>query len=284
VNSTFVADVLRELAPLGSPLGPAAAAAMAGYMVRFEHLDDVRSKEDLRKKVRELQGLLGVEQDGWVGEETLYAAQNAKRCGLRTVAKLGGQANRFRPGLVVNLYFAGYIDGGFSRETQEAETLQAFGSWETVSGVRFNLTRDSNRAHIVIDASSDPREEFGVIGQVLAWCEMPWNTDFTGRLRMKFDRKENWTPKFYRGTCSHEGGHGIGIDHTTLKAPQQLMFAYFQDAIVTPQNPYDISEASRRYPGPVAPPQPVPPGPVPLPADLVTITCRRPVTVNGVQV
>jgi hypothetical protein len=279
LTPSTIVDALREIAPLGKALGPAAAEAMASYLVRFEHVDDLRGLDDLRSRIRELQGLLGVEQDGWAGEETLYAASTAKRCGLRTIAKLGGQRNRFQPGLVIQLYFAGYIDGGFPRETQEAETLTAFGSWETpVSGVKFNLTRDSNRAHIIIDASSDPREEFGTVGQVLAWCEMPYNTAFTGRLRMKFDRKENWTPLFYRGTCAHEGGHGIGLDHTTMKL--QLLFAYFQDQIVSPQEPYDVGEAKARYPGGGSPV----PVPVPVPSDVVTITCRRPVTVSGIQV
>jgi hypothetical protein len=140
------------------------------------------------------------------------------------------------------------------------------------------LTRDANRAHLILDASNDPREEFGTIGQVLAWCEMPYNTDFTGRLRLKFDRAERWTPSFYRGTCAHEGGHGIGLDHTTTK--MQLLFAYFQDVITTPQAIYDIPEARARYPGGGT--TPVPPGPQPAPAPgLVTIQCARPVTVNG---
>lgn len=284
MNIPEISEVIKRLAPPGARLGDVVAWEMAKYMQQYGHLDGITSIEDVRRQVTQMQDLLGVTTDGYIGDETYLAASQAKRCGLRTVARLGGQRNRFRPGLVVNLYFAGYIDGGFTREVQEAETLNAAGSWEVVSGIRFNLTRDANRAHLIIDASNDPREEFGTIGQVLAWCEMPYNTDFTGRLRMKFDRAERWTPSFYRGTFAHEVGHGMGLDHTTTK--MQLLFAYFQDIITTPQTIYDIPESRARYPGSGTGggTVPVPPGPQPpvTPSPLlVTIQCTRPVTVNG---
>lgn len=279
LTTLFVAENIKWLAPPAHRPGDVVAREMAEYLERYEHLDGLTSIEDLRTRVAQLQGLLGVTQDGWIGDETYAAAHLARRCGLRTVAKLGGQRNRFRPGMVINVYFAGYIDGGFARESQEHETLIAFGSWEGCSGARFNLTRDSNKAQLILDASNDPREEFGTIGKVLAWCEMPWNTDYVRPpLRLKFDRAERWTPMFYRGTCAHEGGHGIGIDHTTIK--MQLLFAFFQDVITTPQAIYDIPEAQARYPGAGLPPPNPNPVPIPVPG-LVNITCRGPVTVNG---
>lgn len=276
-----IADNLASFAPAGKALGPAAYQALAKYLEVFGHLDGLAGLDDLRQRIRDLQAMLGCETDGWIGPQTQFAMETRKRCGLRTIARLGGVVAQWErkyatTGKGVFFGFESYIDGSFSRETQIEETLKAFGLWESISALRFCYTKDLSKANIVIGASNRRRDEFGTVGQVLAWCEMMQTSDFIGRLRLMFDKAENWFADFYRGTGAHEIGHGIGIDHTTQAG--QLMYAYSQDGIWNPQQGYDIEQARVRY-GEAAAPQPTPAPP--SSPDLVTIVCGRPVTING---
>ena len=258
-----VADAIQALAPAGGKLDADSAAKMAKYLGVFGYLDGMKLITELPTRIMAAQQVLQVEADGWVGEETYKAARKKPRCGNPDVQRIGGVPDQWlrqkaTSGEGITYHFRRYVNG-LSPERQEQNAVEWLTLWEKVSGVRFHRLR-SDRADIIYDASASRQEEFGTVGNVLAWAYKPNGQQHVGQLLCKFDLAENWTVQLHTDTGFHETGHLMGLDHTQI--PREIMFPSIQEGVHGPGPRFDIPQMQARYgqPANVPVPSPAPTG------------------------
>lgn len=142
----------------------------------------------------------------------------------------------------------------------DASLVWAFNEWAKVCGLKFKRIESTQQANIVIGAARGRRNNFDGASGVLAWCELPGGSNYSGRVQLMFDMDEAWDSQILlRNVACHEIGHGIGLSHNNVKS--QLMNPIYSRSIASPQA-YDISEIQTLYGKPVATnPTPTPPSP-----------------------
>lgn len=159
-----------------------------------------------------------------------------------------------------------YVNG-IDPEVQEEIIANAWQLWEQACNL--SLTRILNSevqdADIVISASANRREEFGTVGNVLAWCELPQGPNHRQQLLCKLDLAERWLVStgqsqgqgvYLLNVLTHEFGHGLGLSHTQIKG--ELMFPIYASQVFAPQKNYDVPEVQKRYGKPKPPTEPIP--------------------------
>lgn len=258
----------RVVLPSDAWLPDDEVAGALRYLRQFGYIGRRPSGPEIVKATRKAQKILGVKQDGILGEVTAKAMDMTPRCGCIDVGHLGGRLNVWaKPDLSYNVI--GYVRQ-ISKQRQEELLVHAWEEWEAVCGIR--LTRsNSDNADILIDVSASRREEFGQAGNVLAWAQIPPYRN-TRQLIMKFDLAENWHDDFFKVVAEHEFGHLLGISHTTIDG--ELMFPTYNPRVIKPQPRYDIPESVKRYP--VTPDTPT----KPLPGGSVSVSGR--IMIDGV--
>lgn len=222
-------------------------------------------------ELQRAQSILGVHPSGEYDDLTEKAIVTTPRCGhfdgaSRKEASGINQWLKSKAQKGLSYHIKNYIPG-LHPDDQEKEIAEGFSSWERISKlVIFRGVEDS--ADIIIDCSSSRREEFGTVGNVLAWAYLPQGPSSTSQLLMKFDLAEKWmigtsagggrtNGIFLRNVAAHEIGHLLGLDHTDNK--NQLMQPIYNQDIWTPQKGYDTDQAQIRYDKPDVSVQPFPP-------------------------
>ncbi len=259
-----VAGAIQTMAPKGEGLDAPSALTAARWLDIFGYLEGMQHLGELIERIKNAQQTLQVKQDGWIGDETYKAQRTQKRCGLKDVYRAGGQIDQWlrskaTSGDGLTYHFIRYVNY-LSPAQQEDLTVRYLTKWENACGVKFHRLK-SEQADIIIDASSSRQEEFGTVGNVLAWAYKPQGTQSTRQLLIKFDLAEQWDDVLYHDTGCHEFGHILGLDHTQVVG--ELMYPSIQQTIHGPQARYDIPQVQQRYGQPVIIPVPTPaPGPI----------------------
>lgn len=256
-----VAEAIRTLAPAGEKLDEASAQKFARYLSDFGYLLGMLQLAELPERIKAAQANLLVEPDGWAGEETYKAARKRPRCGNPDVHRIGvpGHLDQWlkdkaTSGQGITYHFRRYVNG-LSPERQEQSAVEWLTKIEKVSGIRFHRLR-SDQADIIYDASASRQEEFGTVGNVLAWAYKPNGPGHRTQLLCKFDLAENWSVELHRDTGLHETGHLCGLDHCQI--PREMMFPSIQEGIHDLGPRFDIPQLQQRYGQPASVPVPTP--------------------------
>lgn len=273
-----VAGALSKAITPSERLPAAMYEIAAKYLKNFGYLDDLTTAKpaEVTAVVKEAQETLNVTPDGKVGPITIKQMEVLPRCGCSDTQSARGELNRWAPSKsgALSYHIVNYVPN-FSKQRSEDLLVQAWTAWEKVCGIRL-VRKKSTSADIIIDCSASRQEEFGTVGNVLAWAELPQGEN-TRQLLMKFDLAENWVDDpnldgmLFLNVATHEFGHLIGEDHTQIKG--ELMFPIYSRGIWLPQGQYDIPQAVLRYGQSAAPPTPAP-----VPDDLSN---RVRVTIDG---
>jgi hypothetical protein len=186
-----------------------------------------------------------------------------------------GKMNQWPEGMAragLRVAILGTLPGLSRTDTREAAKM-GWGFWTqaTRGGIKFIMTTNHKTAHIQMRVGKIDRR-----GGTLAWSYLPTRSYTPTRWRkidQLYDNQERWGftehPQWplidSARVISHEGGHGIGMDH----GGNGLMAPRYNPRIRRPQAGYDTDQALRRYPfAEPDPPQPPPPGPTPIDLDL----------------
>ena len=144
-------------------------------------------------------------------------------------------------------------DNDLEKKIWDQQFSMAFDSWSQVTPLTFEQVESGEEYDIIITVSGRKKENFGRLGGVLAWAQLPPSKNFDGILVSKFDTAENWVlPEFSNeGTvllsvAAHEIGHLLGLDHSN--DPNSLMFPYINNALEPKED--DIRKIQRLYGNP----------------------------------
>jgi len=229
------------------------------YLSKFYGLDlNSQDPSVIKTEVKNAQAIFSLSPTGIIDEQLIKAIQTIKRCGYQDKLKLVNieQAriiNRWDPDQPVTYFVNGYVPG-LSPDEQEKIFAKAWNSWEKYSPtMRVIRTDSAQSANIIIDASSSRAEEFGSVGNVLAWAQLPIGDRFRGKLLVKFDKAENWRTTSLDAVATHEFGHLWGLEHTNIL--NELMYPIYNPDVTSPQAKYDIPQFQLRY-GSQTPPPP----------------------------
>ena len=263
-----IAELIVSAVPRSTRLDTKRAIQAEKYLQAFGYLEGIKNpKKELTSRVKKAQRMLGVIDDGKIGEVTLKAMRMAPRCGVRDVVRQQKRINKWANSKFRNLtYFVNRFVTGLSESTQIALLEQAWQSWENVCGLKISRV-NSPTADIIIDASASREEEFGEAGNVLAWAYLPQGSNHTRQLLMKFDLAETWIDDvtnrgiLFLNVATHEFGHLAGLEHTTIRG--ELMYAMYDTFVNSPQIRFDIPQSVLRYGEPIIEPPPPPPPPPP---------------------
>ena len=263
-----ISELIRQSSSADNRLNLAMSAEVAAYMTLFGYLDKSSTfgeiKSYLPDMIKSAQGILGLSQDGEVGEVTHKSMMTTPRCGCLDVQRIGlSNTNQWfkrkaKEGL--SYHIVRYVRG-LSESLQEDIFIRAWSSWERVCGVKLIRRRDTN-ADIIIDAGASRREELGTVGNVLAFAYLPQGDRHTRQLLCKFDLAETWIddPRMrgilLENVAAHEFGHLLGEGHTRIRG--ELLYPTYDKRVKHPQPQYDIPAAVLRYDSPVDP-NPIPP-------------------------
>ena len=220
-------------------------------MEQYGYISPASSVRDVAAATKKVQKLLGLRPTGKLTPQVHKAMIWTPRCGCSDVQRVRGGLNKW--GMVDLTYFINSYLTGLPKTTQDDIFEESWKAWERVCGIRVKPTRNKRTTNIVIDSSSNPREEFGTVGNVLAWAFLPQGPNHTAQLATKYDNAETWLADFDRNrrgiillhVATHENGHLLGLDHTQING--ELMFPTYSELIGTPQSRYDVPQSVRRY-------------------------------------
>lgn len=235
-----------------------------GYLEGI-HWGDVEALAQVRDRIVKIQSVLGIEEDGVPGSQTLKAIETVPRCANRDYLFAREAINRWAREQADSLTWCirDYLSG-MQSEVQDQIMDGAWKAWEAVCNLTLIPVRDPRQANIVISCSADARDELGTPGNVLAWAELPQGANHNRQLLSKFDLAERWALEpnqqgilLFNVAC-HEFGHLLGLDHTMIRG--ELMYPTYARNISLPQQRYDIPQVRERYGSRTTPPSPPPTG------------------------
>lgn len=255
---------------------------VAEWLVKFGYvkLEDNPSKEKIDQAIDTVKAVYEITEPT-IGEQTYKALMLTPRCGYpdNFITETAQLLNKWAKEKQNNLTYCviGYVNG-LPHPTQERIIAESWQAWEIVCDINLFRTNDRNSADLLLDVSNSRHEEFGTIGNVLAWHELPQGTNHRRQLLCKLDLAERWIENsqdqgiLLRNVCTHEFGHGLGLQHTQVRG--ELMFPTYDMRIFNPQAKYDIPSVVTRYGKPQTDIPPLPP---------VDIINKIKVNVDGVE-
>lgn len=263
---------------------------MLQYLVKFGYLD-ASIEADIEKVLNaivELSTSAGVVNTNGIIDARTLQILALPRCGCVDKQNLTENIAGLPKWGKNNLTYS--ITGHGNPLTQEQWDAALAKAWQNHADIcNLTFTRVDGPADINISMGSGPQDDFDGPGNVLAWCQLPPNSNFTGQLQSKGDISENWLPLGGTGrgilvenTFCHELGHGLGLSHTDT--PNSLMNPFYNIAINKPQA-WDIQQLQARYgkplnsnPIPVIPPTT---GSTPTEKEVVIRISHNTVSIDG---
>lgn len=240
-----------------------AAVFVYDYLDAYGWLDGIENVTvgDIEDAVGRFQDFTGgvLLKDSKAGPKTLRVMQ-LPRCGHRDVLRQGDPLKwglKFREGEKLLYRFESYVPR-VSQNDQRDIAQVGMDAWAAVAGVDARPANSNERPNLVIGTSNRRRDEFGVPGGVLAWCEMLMREGQpTDVLRMMFDMVEPWyvgaaqLGQNMLGTFTHEVGHCWGMDHDPES--KGLMQAFARPDLNAPvRGSFDEREMKLRYGDPLS--------------------------------
>lgn len=171
--------------------------------------------------VKAYQEIYGLRIDGKLGPVTAEHLQQSRYCAVPDRLPQGTARARWdntnwtgtswrdgRPRALELTYFVPPIPG-ISQEQADHAAATGLSWWSDVAALRFAQVTNPQKANLV--------GQVGTIdgpGQTLAWFYLPMGRETSeSQLKGMFDRREQWTDKFFTEVWAHELGHGIGLEH-----------------------------------------------------------------------
>jgi matrix metalloproteinase-14 (membrane-inserted) len=253
-------DLLRQKASAKSEaLPPAEIRFTISYLQQFGYLPKGNSstEKQFREALSTAQKFLAVPAHGELTPQTVRAMV-LPRCGVRDVARVGGQQWRWNK-RQLKFFIDSYVQG-IPKAAQEAIFQQAWDDWTQHSDTGVTLTRTRSEADIYLGTGRGRRSAFDGPGNTLAWAELPPGNDQP--LNVKFDLDEMWVLEMgrarseilLRNVACHEFGHSWGLDHSQLQSA--LMAPFYTPNIRDPQQADDVVRYRRLYPAATPTPPP----------------------------
>ena len=236
------------------------------YLVRFGYLDakGENTIETVLSAIVKLHTVAGLKSTDIITGKTL-SVMELPRCSM--MDNLAEDSNALAKWGSNHLnYCILQRDSDMSAGDWDAAIAQALANWSAVANLTFTQVPNVNDAQIVLSLGRGSRDQFDGPSGVLAWCELPSTSNFSGQLQNKYDQDENWLYNNPAGhgiylvnVACHELGHGLGLTHSQISSA--LMAPFYNPSTSKPQANDDIPRMVARYGSPVNTPAPpvVPP-------------------------
>lgn len=258
------------------------ASFVFSYLKKFGYINNDSPLSDIVKGIIAFRKMASL-MEGDTIDDKLIKAMTAPRCLLPDNEHFE-EANALpKWGLKKVTYALNGYDSDVTEQEWGATFEKAFSQITDVCGIAFE--RVNGPSNIIISLGSGAADQFDGPSGVLAWCELPSTTSYTGRIQSKFDKAETWVPfgRTGRGiyllnVACHELLHGMGLSHTNV--PGSLMNPFYDPNIEKPQSD-DIMKLEMRYGkpkvNPIVPPTPI----VPTPSIPSTPTSPTSIIITG---